>query len=74
MDQSDALVSEIRNAFWMVRHYHRGARTSIGKLQRQQAIQRLGLALRYALNHSDDFETLLAALADGFRPNDAPPF
>lgn len=67
-------VAAILNAAWMVRHYSRGGRTSIGKAQRSQAIQMLGLTVREAFSNSDDFEPLLAAVADGLRPHDYQPF
>jgi hypothetical protein len=65
------LVAAILNAAWMVRHYARGSRRSI---QRSQAIQRLGLTVRDAFDTSEDFESLLAAVVDGLRPEDRPPF
>lgn len=68
------LVASILNAGWMVRHYARGGRGSIHKLERQQAIQRLGLTIRDAFNKSEDFEPLLIAVVDGLRPKDDPPF
>jgi hypothetical protein len=69
------LVSAILNAAYMVRHYARGGRTSIGRLERQQAIRRMGLTVREAFNMSDDFEPLLAAVVDGLRPHENnPPF
>jgi hypothetical protein len=68
------LVASILNQAWLVRHYHRGARSSIGRLERKQAIQRLGLTIREAFNKSDDFEPLLIAVVDGLRPKDDPPF
>lgn len=58
-------VSELRHAFWWVRHY-RGARN---RLRRQQAILRLGLALREAFNKTEDFEPLLTAILEGLRPD-----
>lgn len=69
-----ALVAAILNAGWMVRHYARGGRTQIHRLERAQAIQRLGLEVRHAFNASDDFEQLLAAVVDALRPRDEPPF
>lgn len=67
-------VADILNAAWMVRHYARGGRSSIHRTDRVQAIQRLGLTVRDAFSRSDDFETLLAAVVDGLRPTDSPPF
>jgi hypothetical protein len=68
-------VAEILNAAYMVRHYQRGGRTSIGRAQRAQAIQRLGLVVRESFNRSDDFEALLAAVVAGLKPTDYdPPF
>lgn len=58
----------------MVRHYERGARLAIQRIQRQQAIQKLGLIVRAAFAESDDFEPLLAAVVDGLRPRDPQPF
>jgi hypothetical protein len=57
----------------MVRRYSL-ARNHLMRLQRAQAIQMLGLAVRDAFNNSNDFEALLAALVDGLRPKDDPPF
>ena len=54
----------------MVRHYPR----PIQKLQREQAIQRMGLAVRHAFNASEDFEALLTAIVDGLRPREEQPF
>lgn len=65
------LVAQILNSAWLVRHYARGTRTS---LVRQQAIQRLGMTVQYAFSISQDYETLLAAVVDGLRPEDRPPF
>jgi hypothetical protein len=67
-------VAAILNAAWMVRHYARGGRTSIQRTQRDQAIVLLGLKVREAFNSSEDFETLLAAVVDGLRPQDSQPF
>jgi len=70
-----AHVSAILNAAWMVRHYARGGRTSIGKAHREQAILKLGLTVREAFSRSDDFEALLAAVVAGLKPQDyEPPF
>jgi hypothetical protein len=71
---SKAHVSAILNASRIVREYPRGGRTPIGRLRRQQAILKLGLTVREAFNCSDEFETLLAAVIDGLRPSDEPPF
>lgn len=67
------LVAEILNAAWAVRHYA-PQRGSQGRLRRSQAILKLGLVVRDAFDHSDDFEALLAAVVDGLRPVDRPPF
>lgn len=69
-----SLTAAILNAAWMVRHYARGGRTDIHALQRTQAIQHLGLIVRNAFELSDDYEALLAAIVDGLRPRDEPPF
>jgi hypothetical protein len=68
------LVSLILNAAWMVRHYARGGRSTIQRTERTQAIQKLGLTVREAFSQSEDFEPLLAAVVDGLRPKDDPPF
>ena len=67
-------VAAILNAAWMVRHYARGGRSSIQRAEREEAIRELGLVVREAFSHSDDFEPLLAAVADGLRPKEDPPF
>jgi hypothetical protein len=71
---TDTWCAAIRNDGWMVRYYVRGGRTSIGRMQREQAIQKLGLTVRAAFASSDDFEALLAAIVDGLRPRDDQPF
>jgi hypothetical protein len=70
------LVAQILNAAWMVRHYARGARSSIQHAERQEAIRKLGLAVRHAFTaaQEDQFESLLAAICDGLRPKDEQPF
>ena len=68
------LVASILNAAWLVRNYARGGRSEIHKEQRQQAIHDLGLAVRRAFDTSEDFESLLAAVVDGLRPKNDPPF
>jgi hypothetical protein len=70
------LVASILNAGWMVRHYARGARHTQSRIavQRAQAIHQLGLIVRDAFSRSDDFEPLLAAVADSLRPKDEQPF
>lgn len=67
-------VASILNAAWMVRHYARGGRTEIQRAERTQAIQQLGVIVRDAFAHCTDFEPLLAAVVDGLRPKDDPPF
>lgn len=67
-------MASILNAGYLLRYYARGARTSIQRLHRQQAIQLLGLTIRQAFEQSDDFEPLLIAIADALRPRDDPPF
>ena len=68
------LVAAILNDAWMVRHYARGGRSSIQRPQRAEAIRRLALSVRDALNVSQDFEPLLIALVDGLSARDEPPF
>ncbi len=65
-----ALVAAILNAGYMVRFYAR----PVQREQRREAILALGLAVREAFNASEDFETLLAAVADALRPRDERPF
>lgn len=72
--RTEAHVAAILNAWWMVRHYERGGRLTIQRLQRQQAIFKLGLTVREAFNACDDFEPLLAAMIEGARPKDGPAF
>lgn len=48
--------------------------SSISRKERQAAIRQLGLTVRHAFTVSDDFEALLAAVVDGGRPRDDPPF
>ena len=61
-------VSLILNDLWMVRHYHRN------RLRRAQAIRKLGLDLREALNTCHDHEAILRAMYEGMHPNDDVPF
>lgn len=68
------MIAAILNAGWMVRHYQRGGRLNIQKVERAQAIQLLGLTVREAFASSDDFEPLLVAVVDALRPRDDPPF
>ena len=68
------LVATILNEAWLVRHYARGGRSGLNRLQRTQAILKLGLTVREAFDRSNDFEPLLAALVDGLRPLDSQPF
>jgi hypothetical protein len=68
-------VAAILNAAWMVRHYARGARIRCGHTaMRSDAIRQLGIIVREAFSQSDDFEALLAAVVDGLRPKEEPPF
>lgn len=72
----EQLAAEIRNAAWWVRHYStRGRASGLHKLQRQQAIQALGLAVRRAFAASENFELLLTALIEALTQSDyKPPF
>lgn len=65
-----ALVAAILNAGYMVRYYPRPGQ----RAQRAAAIVTLGLAIRAAFNASDNFEPLIAAVADAVRPRDERPF
>lgn len=58
------LIAEIRNAAWLVRYYTRN------RVRRAQAITKLGIAVRHALESSSDYESILAAVLDGLRPKD----
>lgn len=71
---TNARVAAILNAWWMVRHYERGGRSSIQNPQWEQAIQKLGLTVREAFNKSNDFKPLLAAVVDGASRHSEPPF
>jgi len=64
-----ARVAAILNAGWMVRNYTL-QRTLHDRQRRAQAIQHMGLVVRDAFAHSEDFEPLLGAVADGLRPRD----
>lgn len=70
----EAHVAAILNAAWMVRHYARGGRSSTQREQRDTAIRHLGITVRDAFTQSEDFEALLAAVVDGLRPHNDPPF
>ena len=70
-------VAAILNAGYIVRHNVRGGRVSKDSPmahRRAEAIRQMGLVVRDAFNQSDDFEALLAAVADGVRPRNEPPF
>ena len=69
-----SLVAHILNDAWLVRHYARGGRSLIQGPQRTEAIEHLGITCRDAFNRSEDFEALLAAIVDGLRPKNDPPF
>ncbi len=63
--------AEIRNGAYMVR----AARRPAQRLQRAQAIIRLGATVRAAFAACADHEKLLAAIVEGLRPDDyRPPF
>lgn len=64
---------KIYNDGWWVRRYGRGARSSLQRTERAQAIRRLGLTVREAFAACDDFETLLLALFDCLNHKDEPP-
>jgi hypothetical protein len=69
--ETGKLCAQIRNDGYMVRHYSRN------RLLREQAILKLWLTAREAFNKSteaQDREALLAAIADGLRPIERPPF
>jgi hypothetical protein len=67
------LVAAILNSAWMVRHYERGGRSTILGRQRQRAIRTMGITVRDAFSHSEDFEPLLLAVLDGLAPKDEHP-
>ena len=69
------LVAAILNDGYMVRHYWRGGRIGGRPMElRRQAILKLGLTIRMAFGISEDFEALIAAVADAVRPRDEQPF
>lgn len=69
------LVAAILNSGYMVRHYARGGRmTFLMVRERDLAIMQMGVTVRDAFNRSTDFAPLLAAIVDGLRPKDEPPF
>ena len=75
LPQTERLAAELRNAAWLVRHYKRGRNSSIGRAQRTQAIQRMGLTVRHAFTVSEEFEVLLTAIIEGLAPKPYdPPF
>lgn len=65
-----ARLDAIRHATYMVRHYERGARSSIQRLQREQAIQQLALILLAALQNAGpgEYEPILTTVVDGLCP------
>lgn len=68
LDPAAAMEAAIRNDCYMVRLHSRGARSTVGRVQRQMAIRRLGLTVRAAFNRCENFEGLLIAIVDGLRP------
>lgn len=74
MKTAEQHAQAVRNAAYMVRYYGRGARSRIQRSQRTAAVHALGLTVRQAFNESNDFEPLLAAIVDGLRPREEPPF
>lgn len=66
-DTSAAAVAAILGAAYLVRQYRRPGQ----RLQRAQALQRLGLEVRAALERGGDPEAVLYALADGLYPFEA---
>lgn len=72
--RTEVHIAAILNAAWLVRHYSRGSRLKIQRKQRKKAIQQLGLTVREAFNASETFEPLLAAIVEGLRPRNIPPF
>lgn len=63
-----ALVAEILNACYLVRHYARGGQSTIQRSKREEAIAQLGLACRKAFATTNDFEPILTAIVDGLTP------
>ena len=75
MDQDQTrYVAAILNAGYLVRYYARGGRLSIHRQERARAILAMGVAVLDALSHSNDYEAILAAVVDGLRPRNDPPF
>ena len=58
---SDQLAAEVLNAAWWVRHYPRAHQRHL----RRQALERLALTVRAALERAADAEPVLYALAVG---------
>lgn len=67
------LIAAILNDSRMLREYSPG-RTPAQRLRRTQAILKLGLTVRQALNSCDDYEAILRAVVEGLRPQDPKPF
>lgn len=65
MEFKETLVAAIRNDSWMVRHY-----SSRNQDKFKAAVEKLGITVKYAFMHSDDYTPLLIALADGLSVRD----
>lgn len=72
LDKTARYEAAILNACYMLRHYSRGARSSIQQSHRTAAIQHLGAVLREALIELTDHERPLIALARGICKEDTP--
>ncbi|HZQ74529.1 MAG TPA: hypothetical protein VFB08_16555 [Burkholderiales bacterium] len=62
----EQLLVEIRHAAWWVRHYRRPAMAG----KRAAAIRALGIAVRRAVNSTDNFEPVLAEILGSLTPSD----
>jgi hypothetical protein len=63
-------VAEIMSAGWWIRYYRRGAMSSIGRVERAEAIRRMGEICRVAFSDCEDYEALLTAIVDALLPHD----
>jgi hypothetical protein len=68
-------LEAIRHACWMIRYYHRGARVSMHRKQRADAMAALWVALAIATKQisPEECEPLLVEIADGLHPRQPDP-
>lgn len=65
MKFDDTLIAAIRNDSWLVRHY-----SSRNADKFKAAIEKLGITVKFAFMHSDDYAPMLIAIADGLSERD----